>query len=127
MSGTQPIFLANYNKGTRILSKTEVNAFAKDFVPESIYRFNGNKLQRTSAVKRALDMKDIGSYYLILNNCQHYTNAIQLSTHETEVEVLGRGLLVTGLITAAASKKEDVQGLGLFAAFLGLMTLAMED
>src|SRR5258708_3116104 len=95
MNGTRPIFLANYNKGTRILSKSEVAVFEKDFAAENIYRFNGNKLQRNSAVERALGMRDASSYHLILNNCKHYTNAIQVNKHKTEADALGKGLMVT--------------------------------
>lgn len=120
--------IANYVKGTRILSDQEIAAFSQEFSPDRIVRFRGNDIQRNAAVRRALSRKDQISYHLILNNCEHYSSYVQTGTpYSRQTKTFGTGLVFTGLITAASTKKSEVQTVGLFAAALGLITLLLDD
>lgn len=122
------IFIANYTKGTRILSQIELVKFSQEFTPNRIIRFNGNSIQRQSAVQRALAKRDQSSYHLILNNCEHFSTYVQTGkSQSSQTKLFGSGLVVTGLITAAASKKPEAQTMGFLAAALGLITLIIED
>lgn len=124
----QHLFMANYTKGTRILTNTELVEFSQEFTPKRILRFQGNDMQRDVAVRRALSRKDQSSYHLILNNCQHFSTYVQSGKHQSgQTQAFGTSLVFTGLITAASSKKQETQVIGFFAAALGLITLLMEE
>ncbi len=122
------IFIANYTKGTRLLTQYELANFTNEFVPERIAPFKGNALQRNAAVERALSRKDQTSYHLLLNNCEHFASFVQHGTpYSQQTKTFGTGLVVTGLIAAASSKQKETQTVGYFAAALGLLTLLMDE
>src|SRR5258708_1728151 len=70
-------FIANYLRGTRILTHTELYEYSTTFSPNRIRRFKGNSIQRDAAVQRALNRCDQNSYHLLLNNCEHFANYVQ--------------------------------------------------
>lgn len=122
------LFIANYTRGTRILTQNELDKFSYEFTPKQIIRFTGNEIQRNSAVQRALSHRDQSSYHLILNNCQHFSTYVQTGkSSSSQTQAFGKSLIATGLITAAATKKPVAQGMGLFAAALGIITLLLEE
>ena len=121
-------FIANYTKGTRILSYAELNKFSNQFTPSRIRRFKGNQIQRSAAVERAWSRKDETSYHLLLNNCEHYANYVQSnSEYSQQTTTFGTGLAITGLAAAAMSKNDAGKGIGLAMAALGLLTLLLDE
>jgi hypothetical protein len=121
-------FIANYTRGTRILSKSELDNFSQRYSPIRIRRFTGNEIQRNAAINRALNKSDEDSYHLILNNCEHYANYVQYNKpYSAQVNLFGAGVAVTGLAMAASSKSNTGKGVGLAMAVLGLITLISNE
>jgi hypothetical protein len=121
-------FIANYTKGTQILSYDELREFSSEFKVSRIRRFIGNEIQRTAAVSRALSRKDQISYNLIYNNCEHYANYIQTGKDSSQQsQVFGATLTMAGLVGAASSKSDSGKAIGLIAAALGLITLIKDS
>jgi len=124
------LFIANYIKGTRILTQQEVLSYAVGFSVNRIRRFIGSEFQRTSAVRRALSRRDQSSYHLLLNNCEHLANYVQTGREfSKQTTIFGAGLTIAGIATAVAVGKNNNGGrnLGLIMAALGLLTLSLED
>lgn len=126
--GNEHKFIANYTKGTRILTYSELNYYLEDFVPDKIRRFVGNDFQRNTAVQRALLRKDQTSYHLLFNNCEHFANYVQTGKDASQqTTTFGTTLALAGLVTAAASKKDETKGLGVAMAVLGFLTLLIDE
>lgn len=122
------IFMANYTKGTRVLSKEDLMQFASYMHPVRISRFLGSEFEREQAVERALELKDEDSYHLILNNCEHFKNHVQLNKKSSDqTKVFGAGLAATGIVTAATSKSDGGKAAGMIMAGLGLLTLFLDS
>jgi hypothetical protein len=120
-------FIANYFNGTKILSYSSLYDFSTKYSPTRIRRFIGNDIQRNAAISRALSMRDQNSYHLILNNCEHYANYVQLgSPYSQQTTLFGTSMAVTGLAVAASSKSVAGKGVGAVMAILGLLTLMTE-
>lgn len=123
-TGPGHTFIANYTWGTRILTEAEVSQYATEFSADRIRRFQGNDLQRQTAVHRALSRRDQTSYHLHYNNCEHFTNYIQTGHgFSQQTQTFGAGLVLTGLTAAAASRNRGTQTVGLITTVLGLITL----
>lgn len=121
-------FMANYTRGTRILSQNELRKFASYMHPVKISRFIGNKYEREKAVERAFELKDQKSYHLILNNCEHFKNRVQYGIpYSDQVNTFGTGLAAAGILTAATSKSDEGKTAGMIIAGLGLLTLFIEN
>ena len=121
-------FMANYLKGTRILTYGELNNYSSSLSPTRIRRFIGTQIQRNAVVERALSRKDQNSYHLILNNCEHFvTYAQEGKAYSQQTNVFGAGMAVTGLAVAASSKTDVGKGVGTAMAILGLLTLMIEN
>ena len=121
-------FIANYLRGTKILSYAELNSFSREFSPSRIRKFKGNDIQRNAAVERALSRCDQYSYHLILNNCEHFANYVQEGKpFSKQTTVFGAGLAVTGLAMAASSKNDANKSIGVLMAALGLLTLFQDS
>lgn len=124
MESSGHIFIANYTWGTKILTEIDLIQFATEFSVDRIRRFQGNELQRHTAVHRALSRRDQSSYHLLYNNCEHFSNYVQTgSPFSQQTKTLGAGLVLTGLTTAAASRNPSTQTVGLITTVLGLVTL----
>lgn len=122
------VFIANYREGTRLLRQQELAEFSQDFVADRISRFKGNLNQRNAAVQRALSRKDQSSYHLLKNNCEHFSTYVQTgNAHSGQVQTFGTTLVLTGLLTAGASRTPETRAVGFFAAALGLMTLLSRE
>lgn len=122
------IFMANYTKGTRILSQQELMRFASFMHPVKISRFIGSEYQREEAINRAFELKDQNSYHLILNNCEHFKNHVQLGKpYSGQTNAFGAGLTAAGIATVAASKSDEGKTAGFILAGLGLLTLFLEN
>lgn len=105
------VFIANTTTGIRFIPEWELIDSMKVYKPTRIRRFNGNDFQRTQAVKRALEKKDVSSYNLILNNCEHFANYVQegksWSSQSQVAGGIGLGLLFLGLIALISSSNDD--------------------
>ena len=122
------LFMANYTKGTRILSQGELMRLASYMHPVRIFRFIGTEYQREEAIDRAFELKDENSYHLILNNCEHFKNHVQLGKpYSGQTNAFGAGLTAAGIATAAASKSDEGKTAGIIMAGLGLLTLFLEN
>ncbi len=122
------LFMANYTKGTRILTQQELMQFASYMHPVRISRFIGTEHQREEALDRAFELKNQNSYHLILNNCEHFKNQVQLGkSYSDQTTMFGTGLTAAGIVTATASKSEEGKAAGLIMAGLGLLTLFLEN
>lgn len=122
------IFMANYTKGTRVLSREEIMKFASYMHPVKVSRFKGGEIEREQAIDRAFELKDEDSYNLILNNCEHFKNHVQLSEKYSEqTKVFGAGLAAAGIVTAATSKSQGGKTAGIILAGLGLLTLFLDS
>jgi hypothetical protein len=121
-------FIANYMRGTRILSGPELQGYAETFIPERIRKFKGNDIQRQAAVQRALNRCDENSYHLLLNNCEHFANYVQEGrSYSQQTTTFGTGMAITGLAVAASAKNSQTRNVGAAMAVLGLFTLLMEN
>ena len=122
------IFMANYTKGIRVLTRVEIMKFASYMHPVKISRFKGGELEREQAVERAFELKNEDSYHLILNNCEHFKNHIQVGQkYSDQTRAFGAGLAATGIVTAAASKSNEGKTAGIILAGLGLLALFLES
>ena len=122
------IFMANYTKGTRILSRQEIMNFAIYIHPVKISRFVGGDQERELAIERAFELKDENSYNLILNNCEHFKNHLQIGEkYSDQTKAFGAGLAATGVITAATSKSNEGKAAGIILAGLGLLTIFLDS
>ncbi len=121
-------FIANYSNGVKFLEYHELMYYANDYEPVRVRPFKGNENQRNSAVQRALSRLDQYSYNLIFNNCEHYANYVQFgSDFSQQTKVLSGGVAIAGILTAASSKNESTQKLGLLMTGLGLLTLLIDE
>ncbi|MCX6318490.1 MAG: lecithin retinol acyltransferase family protein [Bacteroidetes bacterium] len=103
----EPLFAANYTKGTRLIDQNELNEFLQTLEPNRIERFVGTMLQRNQAIKRALSKLGENDYNYLSNNCEHYKNFVQTGVPRSEqVENLEKGVVLGGVVL-------------LFAAILG--------
>jgi hypothetical protein len=121
-------FIANYLRGTRILTYSEIHNYSQSFSPTRIRRFIGNEIQRDAAVQRALSRHDQNSYHLLLNNCEHFANYVQEGrSYSKQTTTFGAGMAVTGLAVAASSKTKEGRGVGTAMAIIGLLTLMIDN
>jgi hypothetical protein len=120
-------FIANYIYGTRILTAKELQRYSLTYGVERIRRFIGNPVQRNAAVQRALSMRDVASYHLLFNNCEHFANEVQNnSAYSQQTRTFGAGMALTGWAVAAASRSGAGKGVGAVMALLGFMTYLSE-
>jgi hypothetical protein len=128
ISNNEHKFIANYSNGVKFLEYRELLNYANDYSPVRIRRFNGNDYDRDIAVQRALSRLDQYSYNLIFNNCEHYANYVQYgSDSSNQTKIFGGSLAIAGIATAASSKNESTQKLGLLMTGLGFLTLLMDE
>jgi hypothetical protein len=124
-------FIANYIKGIQFIEHFELVTFLQSYVPVRLNKFIGNEIQRTAAVRRALERLNERAYNLILNNCEHFANWVQKGLPKSEqVEDVGKTLAITGAslgILGLASNDENAATFGLLTAALGLLTIELSD
>lgn len=102
----EPVFAANYTKGTQWIKKEELEQFIEKLEPERVERFQGTERERREAVERALSKIGEENYSYFNNNCEHYKNFVQTGIpHSQQVEdaknlalILGGGFLLVGLL-----------------------------
>lgn len=124
----EPTFMANYKEGTQVIPREELYELAQDMEPTQIRKFQGNALQRRTAVQRAINRLDTESYHLILHNCEHFANFVQTGKmHSPQAKVFGAGLTATGLITAGLSENKQTRNAGFVMAGLGLLTILLDE
>lgn len=103
----QPLFAANYTRGTRLVSQNELAEFLQTLEPQRIERFTGTEQQRRAAIRRAESRLGKNDYSYLSNNCEHYKNFVQTGVHRSEqAENFQNGVMVGGVML-------------LFAALLG--------
>jgi len=121
----EPVFVANYTKGTRVLTKEEINKFTEVLEPFKIDYFDGNKYQREEGVERALQLVGRKDYDLISNNCEDYKTYIRTGKFGSmQVQDAANGLMLlgTGLtIAGGVSKSKNLLGAGLLTVGVGLL------
>lgn len=121
----EPVFVANYTKGTRLLTKEEINKFTEVLEPVNIDYFEGSYSQREEGVERALELVGRKDYGLITYNCEDYKNYIRTGRFGSlQVKDAANGLMVlgTGLtIAGGVEKNKNLIGAGLFLGGLGLL------
>lgn len=124
----QHVFMANYTKGTRVLTQGEISRFANHMHPVRVRRFSGSEYDRELAVDRALELRNQDSYHLILNNCEHFASYVQTGkASSAQTNAFGAGLTAAGIVTTATSKSDAGKAAGVLMAGLGLLTLLLEN
>lgn len=94
----QPLFAANYTKGTQIIPQGELFVFLQTLETQRIERFIGTEEQREQAVTRALSKIGAKDYNYFSNNCEHYKNFVQTGHARSEQsENFGKGLAISAL------------------------------
>ncbi len=76
-------FVANYTKGVRDISQSELNEFLRFLDPTKIEKFPGSENSRQDAVKRALSRLGENRYNIGNNNCEHFKNWVHFGKHES--------------------------------------------
>ncbi|CAA0180234.1 lecithin retinol acyltransferase family protein [Tenacibaculum maritimum] len=126
----EPKFVANFNKGIKILPNTEINEQLKKYIPKKIERYPGDYFGREEAVNRALSRLGEKAYGLFSNNCEHFKNWVHFGTqYSKQVDVAGTTLTAMGgVITAggvlSSNKKSRNWGTAIFLLGIGLKFLA---
>lgn len=88
-------FVANYTKGIRRITYSELDNFLEKLEPTRIERFPGHESQRRLAVQRAEFRVGEKEYGFFSNNCEHFKNYVHKGEHKSEqVEAAGKGLLL---------------------------------
>jgi hypothetical protein len=122
----EPIFIANYSDGVKILPTFQLLQFLETYKPVSIRKFRGAEQERQYAIDRAiqdLETRSSYAYSLIKNNCEHFANWVQKGVRESDqVKDFGKATTVGGLGLTAVGLATKNNGLvlgGLLIAFLG--------
>lgn len=130
----EPVFVANYSDGVRVLSIHILLQFLQTYKPVSIRRFNGTNEERAYAVKRAksdLRTRSTQAYHLIKNNCEHFANYVQKGIRESgQVKDFGKATAVGGIgltIAGAATKNQNLVMGGLVLTLLGGIVTALGE
>lgn len=90
----EPLFAANYTKGTRMLEPKELEPLLAQLIPERIERFIGTEAQRENAVLRAISLIGQDNYNYFTNNCEHYKNFVQKGmAYSEQANNFGNGLI----------------------------------
>ncbi len=127
----EPKFVANFNKGIKVLPNNEINKQLKKYLPNRIERCPGNDYNREEAVKRALSRLGEKAYGYFSNNCEHFKNWVhygkniskQVNTAGNVTAILGAGLTIGG--AATSNGKTMVKGVGLLT--LGLILKGLSE
>ena len=113
----QPIFVANYTKGVKRISATELNSFLEKLNPTHIERFEGSEESRRLAVKRAISRIGEKAYDYFANNCESFKNYVQKGvSYSKQAENFNRSAGAIGVTSAAiglgalATKNKKVAG-----------------
>jgi len=94
----QPEFVANFTKGIQIIPQKEIEEQLTKYVPERVEKFNGNYIQRRSAIERAFSKIGENNYGLFSNNCEHFKNWVHLGREVSEqVDKFGNLLTIGGV------------------------------
>lgn len=100
-------FVANYTKGVRDISPSELNQFLQFLDPTKIEKCPGDENNRNKAVRRAISRIGEKAYSYVTNNCEHFKNYVHYGEHRSEqvnavvtgaAVGIGVGLLATALI-----------------------------
>lgn len=119
-------FMANFKKGTKILTCPEIYTFIPYMTVRRIRRFMGNYLERQQAVKRALRLKDRDSYHLIVNNCEHFANEVQYGTAYSDQSLIGGGLTLLLGLGLCCSSNSNTRAFGGALTAIGGITAGNE-
>lgn len=117
----QPQFVANFTKGIQLIPQNEIQKQLTKYVPDRIEKFNGNQIERKSAIQRAISRIGENNYGLFSNNCEHYKNWVHLGKEISEqVDQFGNLLTISGTFIAMegfnnSNKKARNWGIGLLA------------
>ncbi len=113
----QPIFVANYTKGVKQISESELNGFLEKLNPTHIERFEGNDKMRLLAVKRAVSRIGERAYDYFSNNCESFKNYVQKGvSYSKQAENFNKSAGNIGIAGAAigigalATKNKKVAG-----------------
>jgi len=107
-----PYFVANYTKGVRRISMTELNEFLIKLEPTRIERFDGDDNIRENAVSRALSRMGENAYNIFSNNCESYKNDVHYGVNYSE---------------QAKNFNSAVGKVGITSVFVGLAALASKN
>jgi len=79
----EPIFVANYTKGIKRISKNELNNFLRTLQPTHIEKFKGDANMRKSAIERAIKRLGEDSYHFFKNNCESFKNYVHFGVNKS--------------------------------------------
>ncbi|MFN8208954.1 MAG: lecithin retinol acyltransferase family protein [Bacteroidales bacterium] len=126
--GSQPIFVANYRDGVKVVSLNEMRQLLLTLKPTEIDRFPGPESQRKFAVNRAISRIGEQAYNYLTNNCEHFKNWVHFGENRSkQVDQVGNismGLGVGIAVAAIASRNPKV---GLVAVGLLLLGVILKD
>jgi hypothetical protein len=104
----------------------EIANLADKFKIGKVKRFIGDQLERKLAIERGHSI--LGKkYYWVGANCENSCNFIQTGiSFSNQTRAISTVVMVTGVVTAAASKNKTVQAAGILAFFAGLFALLVD-
>lgn len=99
-------FVANYINGVKVIPTNEINSLLQIYVPTNIEKFPGKEIERSDAVKRAMNRIGEKAYDLIENNCEHFKNFVHHGIEtSTQIEKAGFVTAIGGI-----GRKDNLQG-----------------
>lgn len=124
-SSGDPLFVANYHDGVKIIPKFEINQLLAMLEPTDIDRFSGNEQQRTGAINRAMSRVGERAYNYFSNNCEHFKNWVHYGNNYSEqVQVAADSCLALAVgtgIGAIAAKNPKVGAIATGLLLLGIL------
>jgi len=124
--GNNPIFVANYKDGVQEVSNNEMTVILKTLQPKAIERFEGNHIERTNAVKRAMSRVGERAYSYVGNNCEHFKNWVHSGEHRSQqvnkagniALTVATGTAINAIVNKSPKSGAIAIGLLLLGAFL---------
>jgi hypothetical protein len=120
---SEPIFVANYDKGVKIVPHSDMIEYLEVLAPERFMRFKGNDFERGQAIERAKSRIGEKAYDYFANNCEHFVTWVHTGKHTSkQVANAGVSLMAIGTVATAggiAKKNDALTILGIGALLLG--------
>lgn len=123
-----PLFVANYHDGVKIIPKFEINQLLTILEPTDIDRFPGNEQQRTGAFNRAMSRIGERAYNYFSNNCEHFKNWVHYgSNYSGQVEVAADSCLALAVVAGIGAVATENAKAGAFATGLLLIGALLKN
>ncbi len=123
-------FVANMSGGIRMMDIYMLKHFEGKFYPVRLRKFEGNELERSSALQRAQHCLQ-PKYSLLYSNCEHFANYVQYGKRQSlQSTKASLALITAGALATKENKSESVQVIGalsILAGVLGLLNEAFAD